>query len=110
MSSCFFSPFWPPSFPFSKNLPLKGRSLPTGVLGVPNASLSSSRRLRRREKQEKDVLRGHPAPRQRARRPLQSPLQGAPPKNLPLKAITLSAASPLCVPQYPLPFRLACNP
>src|SRR5260370_25888585 len=87
MSSCFFSPFWPPSFPFSKNLPLKGRSLPTGVWGVPNASLSSSRRLRRREKQEKDVLRGHPAPRQRARRPLQSRLESASPKNLPLKGV-----------------------
>src|SRR5260370_42331486 len=43
MSSCFFSPFWPPSFPFSKNLPLKGGVVlphrhnhrPVGMLSGP---------------------------------------------------------------------------
>src|SRR5947209_1983060 len=52
---------------------LKGcRVLPAGVSGVALAFLFFARRRRRRAKREKEVFRGHPEPRQRAGRPLQS--------------------------------------
>ncbi len=64
---------------------MQGAFAPCRGLGCPQCFFLTSRRLRRRAKQEKEVLRGHPAPRQRAGRPLQSRFLSGSPKNLDLK-------------------------
>jgi len=45
---------------------LSGLNAPLEIKEGPQASFSLSGRLRRQTKREKEVLRGHPAPRQRA--------------------------------------------